>query len=470
MIRRDADLAIRPALAESWEQVTPTRWRFNLRPDVRFHNGNPFTADDVIFSLTRVRSEGSDLAARIPSGTEIEKIDELTVEFTTPKPNPRLIAEWASWFIMDREWAEENGAAQPTALAESEGAFAAENANGTGPFRVVERVPGEITRLAPFEGWWGTPEHNLTEVHFLPQPDGQARVKALLEGEADLIQPVPVVAIAVVNESEAASVVAGPELRTLFLGMDQSRPALLGADPERPNPFLDTRVREAVYLAIDVERIKRQVMRNLSTPAALLISPFLFRPAEPVERPAYNPERARALLLQAGYADGFEVTLDCPQDRYLNDEAICRAVVEMLAEVGIGVNLDVRPKGEFFAKVLAPDYETSFYLFGWLPSSFEPYNVIYNLLLCREPGARGRGRFNLGGYCNEEVDALARKIEASLNAEERARMVARVFDLVREDWGYIPLHQQGIAWGVAEGVELPLRADDLVMLQRLTKN
>jgi len=470
LIRRDQDLVIRPALAERWEQLSPTRWRFHLRRDVRFHNGNAFTADDVVFSLARVRSEGSDVAGRIPTGTEIEKIDDFTVEFTTPKANPRLIAEWASWLILDREWAEENGAEQPTLPAESGRAFAALNANGTGPFRVVERLPGERTRLAPFAGWWGEPTHNLTEVIFLPEPDGQARVKALLEGEVDLIQPVPVVAVPLVNDSDGASVMTGPELRTIFLGMDQEGRTLRGFEPPHPNPFLDQRVREAVYLAIDVDRIKKRVMRNLSTPAAMMISPFLYRPPEAIKRPSYNPERARALLAQAGYAGGLEVPLDCPRDRYLNDEALCNEIAAMLGEVGIEVRLRILPKSEFFEKVLAPDYDTSFYLFGWLPTSLEPYNVIHNLFLCREPGARGRGRFNIGGYCNEKVDALGRRIESSLDADERAAMIAEVFLLAARDWAYVPLHQQGLAWGLADGVELPQRADDLVMLWRVRIN
>ncbi|WP_455373524.1 ABC transporter substrate-binding protein [Limibacillus halophilus] len=466
LIRRDSSLKIEPALAESWEQLTPQHWRFRLRQGVTFHNGNPFTAEDVVFSFRRVLAEGSDLAGRIPPGTEIEKVDDHTVDFRTPQPSPTLMAEWASWYIMDEEWARENGAEAPTPRSVSGESFASLNANGTGPFKVVERVPGEGVTLAPFADWWDEAAHNLTEVIYRPVPDGAARVKALLDGEAELIQPVPVGKVAAINESEDATVMAGPELRTIFLGMDQQRASVLG-DPEgRRNPFLDARVREAVYLAIDVERIKRQVMGNLSTPAALLISPFLYKPAEEMKRPAYNPERARALLAQAGYAKGFDTQLDCPRDRYLNDQDLCLVIAAMLGEVGVRVTPAIRPKDAFFEKVLAPRYETSFYLFGWLPSSFEPSNVIQNLMLCRGEGPQAHGRFNLGGYCNPEVDRLAAELRVEQDPDQRRAKLDKIFALVAGDWAYVPLHQQGLAWGVSERLEIKQRADDFVVLSK----
>jgi peptide/nickel transport system substrate-binding protein len=470
LIRRNESLMIEPALAESWEQLSPSHWRFHLRRNVTFHNGNPFTADDVIFSFNRVLAEGSDLAGRMPAGTLAEKVDDHTVDFKTPQPSPTLIAEWASWYILDEEWARENAAEAPTPLSASGKSFAALNANGTGPFRVVERRPGEGAVLAPFSGWWDEAAHNLTEVIYRAVPDGAARVKALLDGEAELIQPVPVGKVALINESEDASVMAGPELRTIFLGMDQARDKVLG-DPEGArNPFRDARVREAVYLAIDIERIKRQVMGNLSTPATLLISPFLYKPSEDMKRPPYNPERARALLAQAGYATGFDTQLDCPRDRYLNDQALCLAVAEMLGEVGVRVTPAVKPKDAFFEKVLAPRYETSFYLFGWLPSSFEPSNVIQNLLLCRGEGPQGHGRFNLGGYCNPELDRLAEGLQLEQDPDARRARLKKIFALAADDWAYIPLHQQGLAWGVSERLEIKQRADDFVVLSKARLN
>ena len=331
--------------------------------------------------------------------------------------------------------------------------------------------PGEMTRLEPFANWWDEAQHNLTEVIHMPEPKGAARVKALLDGSVDLIQPVPVNAIALVNDSDIATVMAGPELRTIFLGMDQKRDYLLNGETRRPNPFRDQRVREAVYLAIDTDRLRKDVMRNLSTPSSLLISPFLYRPKEEVKRPPYNPDRARSLLAQAGYAKGFEVDLDCPRDRYLNDEELCREIAKMLASVGIKATPEIKPKGEFFEKVLAPNYATSLYLFGWLPSSFDPYNVIFNLLLCREHEGGGvGGRFNLGGYCNPKVDALAGELASSLDAERRSQLIAQIFALVAEDWGYVPLHQQGLAWGVANNLEIKQRADDRVTLHQVRIN
>lgn len=277
LIGRDKDLKIVPALAESWETPEPTRWRFHLRKGVKFSNGDPFTADDVVFSAERVRKKGSNLQTRIPADAKVVKVDDYTVDFILTSPNPIMHSQWDTWYIMDKKWAEANNAVEPTPAAATTPSFASLNANGTGPFTVGSHQPGVKTVYKPNPNWWGKPEHNLKEIVFTPIGSDATRVAALLSGEVDVVEPVPIQDITRVDSSPNAQVLKGPELRTIFLGMDQVRDELLYSNVKGKNPFKDIKVREAFFKAIDIELIKTRVMRGLSTPSALMIAPQLFK-------------------------------------------------------------------------------------------------------------------------------------------------------------------------------------------------
>ncbi|MEM6616188.1 MAG: ABC transporter substrate-binding protein [Pseudomonadota bacterium] len=465
LTKRGPDLEILPGLAERWEVVEPNRWRFFLRQDVKFHNGNDFTADDVIFSADRVRAEGSDLKTRINPDVVVEKVDDHTVDFVLPGPNPILHYEWDTWYIMDKEWAEANGAVPVTSASDENPNFASLNANGTGPFKVASHEVGIKTTFEANADWWddANKSHNLTAVEFTPVSSDATRVAALLSGELDMVYPVPVQDIERINNNSGTTALTGPELRTIFLGFDQMRDELLYSSVTGANPFKDIRVRKAFYHAIDIEAIKDKVMRNLSTPSALMISPFLFSKASDFERYEYNVEGAKALLTEAGYPDGFEVGMDCPNDRYVNDEAICQAVAAMLARVGVTVNLNAQPKAQYFAKVLASGgYDTSFYLLGWTPGSFDSWNILSNLIQCRNEAGEG-GAFNLGGYCSEELDAITDKVLVENDPAVRDTLIAEAYQMHHDDAAHIPLHQQGLAWGVSDKIELAQRADNVFM-------
>lgn len=468
LVRRTPDLAIEPALAVRWEALEPNHWRFHLRKGVKFHNGNDFTADDVVFSATRVRAEGSDLQTRIAQDTKVVKVDDHTVDFITSSPNPILFSEWETFYIMDKEWSEANDAVNPTSVTEGKDNYAAFNANGTGPFAVVSREPDVRTVLRANPQWWDTPTHNLDEVVYTPIPTDATRVAALLSGEVDAAFPIPVQDVERINAEDGANVMKGPELRSIFLGMDQARDELLESSVKGENPFKDKRVREAFMLAIDVDAIRKVVMRDTSTPAALLISPFLFPKAGDFTRPKADVEKAKTLLAEAGYADGFEVGMDCPNNRYVNDEKICLAVAGMLAKVGVKVNLLAQPKAQYFAKVLKPRNETSFYMLGWTPSSMDSWNVLHNLLGC--DSETGRGKFNLGNYCSPELDELTDKVLSEIDPDTRNEYIKRAYQIAVRDFAYIPLHQQGLAWGMRDNIDLKQRADNQFMLRHVRKN
>jgi len=468
LTKYDANLNLEPALATSWEKVDPTTWRVNLRKGVKFHNGNDFNADDVIFSWQRSLSEWSDQKTRGAMITGIEKIDDFTIEFTTDGSLPVIMRELTFLYIMDKEWSEENGASDSSNLADTNSPnYASSNANGTGPFRVVDRQPGVRTNLERYIAYWDQEiPTNLTSVEFTPVQEASTRVAALISGQLDLVYPVPVQDWRRLENADGVRPLSGPEARTIFLGMDQSRDELLYSSVKGANPFKDIRVRQAVALAINLEAIDEKVMRGSATPSGLMIAPEIngFNPDQNSIY-EYNPEKSRALLAEAGYPDGFSLTMDCPNNRYVNDEKICQAVAAMLTQVGIKTDLLAQPKSKYFAKAGAQGgNDVSFYLLGWTPGSIDAHNVFQNLLACQNAD-NNMGGFNYGNYCNPRVDEITQQIASELDPSTRQYLIEEGFYIVRNDYGYIPLHQQPLSWGVAEGVTVSQRADNVFDLR-----
>ncbi len=466
LVRRDGDLKIEPALAESWELMEPTRWRFHLRKGVKFHNGNDFNADDVVFTLARTRTEGSSFKTRVSTVKEIIKIDDYTVDFITTQPNPILVSEWDSWYMMDKEWCEKNGAIEAASVSKGTENFATRNENGTGPFVVTERQTDVKSVMKPFDGWWDTPTHNLTEVIFTPITSDATRVAALLSGEIDMMYPVPVQDIKRVNSNAGTSVLSGPETRTIFLGLNQYDDELGSSDVKGKNPLKDKRVRQAFYQAVNIDAISKKIMRGLSDPSAIMISPKQFQPfGKEFKRLAYDPASSKKLLTEAGYPDGFSIGMDCPNNRYVNDEQICQAVTSMLAKVGVKVNLKAVPKAQYFKKIMA--FDTDFYLLGWTPSSFDSWNVLFNLIGTRDEES-GRGKFNFGKYSNAKIDKLTDQILSETDLDKRNQMIKEAFQILNDEVGYIPMHQQALAWGKKDNIDLVQRADNQFVLKNVT--
>ena len=322
LVGRNKDLSLTPMLATSWKQTSPTVWRFELRKGVQFHDGTPFTADDVVFSLARTQVEGSDMKSYTNDFKEVRKIDSHTVEIETKTPFPILPDVLSLVYIMSKKWCETNQATVPVDRRKGVENTASFKANGTGPFRVRERQPNVRTVFTRNGSYWGKIEGNVTEVVFTPIGNDATRVAALLSGEVDVMEPVPVQDIDRVNSSANTRAVTGPELRTIFLGMDQKRDELLYSNVKGKNPFKDKRVRQAFYQAIDIKGIKKTVMRGASNPSAQLVGPGIngFQPE--MKRLPYDVEAAKKLMAEAGYHNGFAVSMNCPNDRYVNDGRI----------------------------------------------------------------------------------------------------------------------------------------------------
>ncbi|MEB0110205.1 peptide/nickel transport system substrate-binding protein [Variovorax sp. GrIS 2.14] len=458
LVGRNKDLTVAPLLATSWKQTSPTVWRFELRKGVKFHDGTPFTADDVLFSFARASGEGSDMKSNTTDIKEVRKDGDFAVEIETKGPFPILPDVITQLMIMSKKWCEDNKATTPVDRRKGIENTASFKANGTGPYRVRERQPNVRTVFTRNPTYWGKIEGNVQEVIFTPISNPATRVAALISGEIDVMEPVPVQDVARINASPNARVIAGPELRTIFLGMDQKRDELLYSSVKGKNPFKDKRVRQAFYQAIDINGIQRTVMRGASRPTALMVGPGINGwTAEQDKRLPYDIEAAKKLLADAGYPNGFEVTMNCPNDRYVNDGQICQSVAANLARIGVKVNLATETKGTYFPKILRRD--TSFYLLGWTPTTYDSHNALTALMACPDDKT-GAGQFNLGAYCNAKVDELTKKIQSETDKPKRDAMIKEAFALHTDDVGHLPLHQQALAWGVSKKVELTQMADN----------
>ena len=462
LIARGKKLELVPALATDWKQTAPTVWRFNLRKNVKFHDGTPFTADDVIFSYNRGKSGGSDVKTYVGSIKEIKKVDDLTIDIVTNEPFPILPDVITNWYIMSKKWCEENRAVEPVDKRKGTENTASFRANGTGPYRLRSRDPNVRTTLQRNPGYWDKIEGNVQEVVFTPIGNASTRVAALLSGEIDMMEPVPVQDITRIQGNPNYKVMQGPELRTIFLGMDQSRNELVSSSVKGKNPFKDKRVRQAFYQAIDINAIQKAVMRGASAPTGLMIAPGITGfPADLNKRLPYDPDGAKKLLADAGYPNGFEVGMNCPNDRYVNDEEICKAVSAMLARIGVKVNLAAETKGTYFPKILSRN--TSFYMLGWTPGSYDSHNPLFALMAT--PGAGGQGQFNLGSYSNAKVDELTKAIATETDVKKRNAMIAEAMKIHQDDVGHIPLHQQALAWAMKRNVDVVQLADNYMPLK-----
>lgn len=458
LVGRGKKLELAPVLATSWKATGPTTWRFELRKNVKFHDGTPFTADDVVFSLERAKAEASDVKGHVAAISEIRKVDAYTIDVITHAPFPILPDAIGSWYIMSKAWCEKNNAVGPVDVRKGKENAATLKANGTGPFMLRSRQPGVRTELAVNPDYWEKIESNVTEAIFTPIGNDATRVAALISGEIDMMQPVPVQDAPRMAAHPSLKIMQGPELRTIFLGMDQSRDELLYSNVKGRNPFKDKRVRQAFYQAIDIEAIRTRIMRGAATPTNLMVGPGIkgFDAALNARLP-YDLAAAKKLLVEAGYPNGFEVGMNCSNDRYVNDSEICQAIAAMLAKIDVTVNLNAETKVTYFPKILSRN--TSFYLLGWTPTTYDSHNPLLALMMTPvEKGAQGQ--FNLGSYSNKRLDDLTGQIAVELDVRKRNALIAEAFKIHSDDIGHLPLHQQALAWGMKKNVDLVQLADN----------
>jgi peptide/nickel transport system substrate-binding protein len=471
LIARKQDLSLAPGLATGWRQVEPTRWRFTLRQGVCFHEGEALTAEDVVFSITRAQQPTSNFGIFVDTIDHAEKVDDGTVDILTKVPDPILPNKLASVFIMSKSWSEGHNATRPQNTRAREEMFTVRNTNGTGAYRLAAREPDVRTVLRRNDAWWGWREEanqgNVTEIVFRPVSSDATRIAALLSGEVDFVMDPPLQDLNRLRSAQGVKVLEGPEVRTIFLAFDVFRDELLYSDVKGKNPFKDLRVRQALYHAIDIEAIRRTTMRGQSVPTGTLFPEQVngYVKAEDVRLP-FDAARARALLAEAGYPSGFGVTLDCPNNRYINDEQICQAIAAMWARVGVRVQLKSQPLAPFFAQIQRDD--TSVYLLGWGVPTLDALYSFQSLLATRN-GAQGDGIWNYGRYSNPRMDALIGRMKTEAG-EARQAAITEALHLYREDVPHIPLHHQMIPWAMRANIAMPHMANNQPYFRWATVN
>lgn len=467
LVRRGKDMRVEPALAVSWESIGDgAGWRFKLREGVTFHDGSEFNAQDVLFSYQRASGEASDTRSWFAPVSEVNVVDDYTIDFMMTAPNPLFPSSIANWMIMDQGWTEANDAAVPD---KETGNYATLNANGTGAFKVTAREPGLRTVLEPFDGWWDTAEHNITSAEFTPIQNPATAVAAMLSGDVDMINPVPIQDVARLQGNDEVEVIQGIEARVIMLGFDHQADTLKYTDDAgKPNPFQDARVRQAVAQAVNVDAILATIMRGNAEAASQLVSPAMSGYSRTNEaRPAFDVEGAKALLAEAGYADGFSFGLKCPNDRYLNDEAVCQAVVSMLAQIGITAELEAMPVRNYWPELREDNYDM--YLLGWSPGTFDAEHPV-RFLVATPNEEKKLGSWNFGGFSNARVDELLPQIQSELDQDKRQAMLDEVAGIIQDEHVYVPMYVQPLVWGTRSNIELTQRPDNFFLLRWVTVN
>ena len=471
LVGRGKNLELVPSLATSWQNTGGATWRFTLREGVKFHEGQDFTAEDVAFSIERAKP-GSQFRAFLAQITDVTVVDDFTVDVTTEEVDPLLPGKLSTLNIMDKDWAVEHDSEAVSDIGEDAAEiYATRNANGTGPYKLRLREPGIRTELVRNDDWWGENEGNVNEAVYLQITSAPTRVAALLSGEVDMIMDAPLQDLPRVEASPDLKVLQGPELRTLLLGMDQERDAPLYAFDNdgaglTSNPFKDIRVRQAIAHAVNVDVIIDRVLRGNGVPAGILSIPGLNGyDAALDERLPFDLENARALMAEAGWADGFRIGFLCPNNRYVNDTDVCRAIAGQLAQINITAEIDSVPRNIYFSRLL--DIDTSFYIIGLTASAYDTFDLLQSNLMTREPPD---GQVNFGRWSNADYDAAVTALKSEVDPAKRSELYNQALQLARDDLADIRLYHQAINWAMKSNVDASLRSDNFVHLKWVTVN
>ena len=453
-----------PRLAVSWSNPSPLKWVFKLRQGVKFHDGTPLTADDVVFSFNRARESGVTFKLYATQSGIPRKIDDYTVEFTTAVPNPVMLDTVATIMIMSKAWCEKNRVTKPQDYAKNEESYAVRNAMGTGPFRLILWEPGVKILHKKNPDWWGAKDSlfdgNVDSVDYRPIANPTTRMAALKTGEIDFVLDPPVQDVPRLRDDKDLKIWEGSEIRVIFIGFDQARNELLYSDVKGKNPFKDKRVRMALYQAIDIEAIKTKVMRGLSIPTGIALPAGTGAgvPQALEKRLSFDPVKAKKLLTEAGYPKGFGFTLTCPNDRYINDEKICVALAAMWARIGVNTKVESMPKSQYFPKAIRR--EVSAYMLGWGGGSADAIFILKPVMHSRN--ASGAGDANYGDAKNEELDALIDKAEGEVNVAERQELINRATKLIQDEVYVIPLHRQVVPWASRKNIFVVHRPNNVL--------
>lgn len=461
LLIRDYKGKLEPALAASWrQQVNPLVWTFKLRPGVTFHDGQPLTAEDVVFSLTRALSPTSDLRTRLQGVDTFKAVGTDQIEITTHVADPLLPIRLTDIFIMNKAWSESHGATKPQNLLAGEATYASKHTNGTGPYKLISREPGKETKLTRNESYWGWRDtdvaRRISEISYRPMPNDKERITSLLAGTIDFVQDVPIIELDVLRQAPNLQLNVGPENRVIFLGLSV-KSELNG----KPNPLAKHEAREAIAIAVDRLDIQTRIMKGQSIPTAVLAPPGINGfPSDLDNIPPRDLDAARKLLQTAGVSDGLQMNLDCPNNRYVNDAAICKAIASQLAEIGLKVTPVLRAKGPHFSTVRSG--KSQLFLLGWGVPTFDSAYIFTNLFHTATPGL---GNWNGTGFSNLQLDERIASLSNLIEPGARARSMAHIWQSAREARIYVPLHVQTLIYAMRKGIDIPVDISNVPKLK-----
>ena len=457
LTRYNAVYQVEPALATKWTYISPTQVRFELRRGVKFQDGSPFTADDVLFSFGRIKQPQGTMQIYVTGINEIKKIDDFTIDLMLAGPSPILLRNIIDFRIMSRAWAEKNKTTSVQDYKAKEDNFASRNVMGTGSYKITGWTPDQRITMAINNDWWDKHTGNIKEVVYTPIKSDPTRVAALLSGDVDLLTDIPTQDVARLRGDAKLKIVDGPEVRTIYFAPDVGSAELKYSNVKGKNPFADKRVRQALSMAIDREAIKRTLMRGLSIPAGIMVAPGVNGNTPDIDVPTkVDMEGAKKLLAEAGYPDGFEVRMNCPNNRYVNDEEICQAVVAMWARLGVKASLMAENMATFSQKF--QNFDSSLYLLGWGVATYDAQYTIQSLVRTKSGGADGN--YNFSRISDPVVDRLTDAMKGEVDVAKRNAMIREALLRIKDEVLLIPLHHQMRPWAMKAGVSTLHRSDD----------
>jgi peptide/nickel transport system substrate-binding protein len=452
LVRNDERARPVPGLA-TWSNPDPLTWEFRLRKGVKFHDGSELTAEDVVFSLERplsIKGSPGGYQTYVRPIVKKEIVDRHTVRLKTATPYGALLQDLSEVLIVSKKAA---------AKATGEDFDSGKAAIGTGPFKLVRFARGSRIEFARHDGYWGgkLPWNKLT---LLILPSDPVRTAALLSGQVDAIEHVPTADIARLRKNTAFRLEQAVSWRTILLHVDQARdqpPGLLSkaGKPLAKNPFRDVRVRRAMSKAINREAIAERVMEKLALPAGNVLSPSVIGHDPAVKPEKYDPEGAKKLLAEAGYPDGFTVTLGTPNNRYINDEQVAQAVAQMFSRIGITTKVEALPLSVYFGKARNKEFAVA--LLGW--GSRAADLALRSLAATADP-AKGYGTWNWGGYSNPKLDTLVTRSLGTVDPAKREALARSASAFAAREVAFIPLHYQVVTWAMRKGITYPARTDE----------
>ncbi|QEM81825.1 ABC transporter substrate-binding protein [Halomonas binhaiensis] len=442
LVRWTNDYQFEPRLATEWEQVDDTTLRIKLREGVKFHSGNDFTAKDVAWTIERLQRSG-DFKAIFETIDSVNVVDDHTVEIVTKQPDPLLLNIATYIFPMDSKFysGETDSGKAKDEIVKNGNSYASTHVSGTGPFKVTGRQQGVKVEFERFADYWDTESPgNVDHIVLTPINENATRVSALLSGDVDFIAPVP--------PNDLERVEADPDAK--LVTMSGTRIILLHMNQERVEAFKDARVRQAFTYAINQEGIASRLMKGFATPAAQL-SPEGYAGHNPDLTPRYDLEKAKELMAEAGYEDGFSITMMAPNNRYVNDAKIAQAVAAMLAKINVRVDLKTLPKAQYWGEY--DNRAADMMLIGWHADTEDSANFFQYITEC--PNAEtGAGQYNAGNYCNPELDKLLEQANLELDKDKRADMLQQIEQGLYDDAAFVPLHWQDLAWASANNADI----------------